>query len=359
MNKTFDNERTPKKRVYLTFNVLFALNIVLFIFTLSQALILLMLALTVKQDSISYKEKGNVDYKVYLNANDFYDSDYLDKDMVYVSGLINNVNAVFNYDFHSSLKNNIKYSYEVIGEIVIYDSSKENVFFRKEYVLSNLKEEAIKDAQDFSIDKNIVIDYGYYNSLANRFRKNYGVSSKSDFIVKFKLKYNNDEEVMKISESKEMSLTIPLSLNEVNITTDNSKVGEQEKTILGAKHVVIDSSKKLVSSILLALIALFLLGYIIMTLFEIKLKKNKYDSFIKKTLREYDRLIVNTTTPPMLLNTRVIHVNSFQELLDVRDNLSIPIMYYVEEEHKRSVFYLSHGNEMFVLRVKEKDFNDR
>lgn len=353
IQKIFNNQII--RNIHLSKNVTFVLMILLFIFALSQSLCLLMLSMSMKQDVLNYKESGNLDYKVYLKKNDFYESNYLDKDMVYVSSLIDNVNATFNYKFDVDRESNINYDYEVVGEIIIYDNAKENVFFRKEYVLAKNVKDSIKGAKEFAINKNVIINYGYYNSLANKFRQNYGVSSKSDFVVKLKLKYNNDEEVMKISNNKELSLTIPLSENEVNITLNNSKISGN-KQVLGKQHLVIDSSRKLVSSVLLALISVFLLVYIIINLFELRINKNKYESYIKKLLREYDRLIVNTSTPPTLYNMKVLTVSSFQELVDVHDNLGIPIMYYDNPEHKKCIFYINHDNEVFTLRLNESDF---
>ena len=46
---------------------------------------------------IKYYENGNIDYKVNLLENDFYDKPYLDKNMMYVSNLIKNINIDFKY----------------------------------------------------------------------------------------------------------------------------------------------------------------------------------------------------------------------------------------------------------------------
>ena len=41
------------------------------------------------------------------------------------------------------------------------------------------------------------------------------------------------------------------------------------------------------------------------------------------------------------------------------DNLNIPIMYYVEKEHEKCVFYLNHRKEIYVLNVTAKDFEKK
>ena len=350
-------EKPSKKHVRLNFNAYFVLSILLFVFALSQALILFMLSMSVKQDVINYKENGNIDYKVFLKQNEFYDNDYLEKDMIYVASLIKNIDTTFNYTFSTDTKSNINYDYEIVGELIIYDSAKENTFFKKSYPLTKQTKDTVKNAKGFKIEKNISIDYVYYNSLANKFKKSYGVSSKSDFIVKLKLNYQNDDPDLKVANKKELTLTVPLSENEVNINLDNSKINGNNQ-VLGKKHVVIQNSRKLVSSAILACISIFFLVYIIMNLFELRSNRSRYDLFIKKILREYDRLIVNTTTAPDYDNHHVIDVSTFQELLDVHDNLGIPIMYYVNEEHKKCTFYVNHDTDMFVLKINAEDLDN-
>ena len=48
---------------------------------------------------------------------------------------------------------------------------------------------------------------------------------------------------------------------------------------------------------------------------------SKYDKYINKLLREYDRLIVDTSTKPNVNDYNVLNIKSFSELVDVRDNL--------------------------------------
>ncbi len=353
-DSTKSSEATGKKHIRLNNNAYFVLGILLFIFALTNSLCLLMLSMNVKQDVVSYKENGNIDYKVYLKQNDFYDNDYLDKDMVYVASLINNVDTTVNYKLDLDKESNINYEYEIVGEIIIYNSSKESVFFKKEYSLSPKVNDKIKDSKELKIEKNIKINYGYYNNLATKFKRNYGVSSKSDFVVKLKLNYRNDDKSLNVSNNKELSLVIPLSENEVTIDSKNAKV-DGTNQVLGKKHLTIESSRKLVSSIILACISLFFFVYILVNLFAIKSVKSKYDKYVDKVLREYDRLIVNTTSAPILNKSKVLNVNNFQELLDAHDNLGAPIMYYIEEEHRKCTFYVNHDDEVFVLKVRADD----
>ena len=50
---------------------------------------------------INYNETGNVDYKVYLKQNDYFDSPYLDDGLSYVASLIDHVETDFTYSMQT------------------------------------------------------------------------------------------------------------------------------------------------------------------------------------------------------------------------------------------------------------------
>lgn len=74
-------------------------------------------------------------------------------------------------------------------------------------------------------------------------------------------------------------------------------------------------------------------------------------------LNEYDRLIVETSTCPIISGDNVIVIDKFQELLDVRDNLKMPIMYYVVNKHQKCYFYILHENKIYLCVVKAVDLD--
>ena len=87
-------------------------------------------------------------------------------------------------------------------------------------------------------------------------------------------------------------------------------------------------------------------------------KVSKYNKFINKILREYDRLIVETSTIPNYEDYNVLIINSFNELVDVRDNLRSPIMYCDVLSEKESLFYIINGNNLYLYTVNEININN-
>ena len=87
-------------------------------------------------------------------------------------------------------------------------------------------------------------------------------------------------------------------------------------------------------------------------------KKTSYDKYINKILNEYDRLIVESTTEPDIKHSNIIKLPNFRELLDVRDNLKLPIMYYVVVKYHKSYFYIKNNNDIYLLINKAADLDN-
>ena len=61
---------------------------------------------------ISYKEIGDIDYRVYLNRNDNYDESFLQKDLQYKTDFINTINVRFNYKIKTD--EDLSYKYKIL-----------------------------------------------------------------------------------------------------------------------------------------------------------------------------------------------------------------------------------------------------
>ena len=87
-------------------------------------------------------------------------------------------------------------------------------------------------------------------------------------------------------------------------------------------------------------------------------KKSIYDKYVDRILNEYDRLIVENGTGPDLVKNNIIKISRFEELLDVRDNLKLPIMYYVIAKHTKCCFYIKHNRDLYMMTIKAVDLEE-
>ena len=354
-NDFFEPEKKHKK--YISFNLRVTLtSICLCVFLFCSIFLILTSIDIIKLENINYKETSNIDYKVYLKENEFFTTEYLDKTTTsYVASLIKNIKVNFNYTFTVDKENNFNIDYKVIGELIITNQKDGSELLKKEYLLLDKVEEKITDANVYTIYKDVVIDYDYYNNLANKFKYSYGIDTDSKLLIKLTVNEKNDEvSNYSISNSNVMSLSIPLSEKAINIKLDYKDLNEQKRILAKEKSKISDRNKFIIGLVLL-FISLLALGYLLRLLSLLFTRKSKYDKYIKKLLREYDRLIINTKTSPKLEDYNVIKLDNFQELLDARDNVKGAIKYNVITEHQKCCFYFTHDKDLYLLIIKAVD----
>ena len=357
-----DEEMFKKKNIkgkkYVGFHTRVLISIITFAILLGISFLLVMMSVSkINEQTVDYQEGSDVKYKVYLNENSYWTEEYLESgnNYIFISPLIKKIEATFNYNFEISEKSDLDLTYYIVGKLIILDDNESKEFYSKEYRLTTDKHQKVLGSKKVNINEVIDIDYEYYNELANLFRQNYGVNTKSYFEVSI---YVNGEEMKNkfdLDLDYKRSIKIPLAEREVDIKVDDNKVSNVHKSIAKNK---LEVSNKLyvVIGFVSFVVAIICFVKLIRNIMLIMVpKKSRYDKYVRRILREYDRLIVDTTTPPDLNNMHIIKVEKFSELLDVRDNLKLPIKYYVVTEHQKSVFYVTHLNEIYVLTIKAVD----
>ncbi len=304
-------------------------------------------------ESVNYTNGHSTRYKVYLKENNFYESDYLDENRVYIASLIDYIDIDFQYKFNIDKNSNINFDYDVIGKLVIQDE-KGKVFLEKEYNLLNEKTEKLNNGNSTSFDENVKIDYGYYNQLASSFKSTYGLDTISNLEVVLRVNKHSDE--MAFNDDDKMILTIPLSEKTVNIefksndSQDSKYVSLQPKLEFNKLVFIIE--------LIFVLASCYLIYKVVGLLTLLYIPKSKYDKYIAKILRSYDRLIVITKTKTDFKDKNIIEIDSFEELLDVRDNLKLPILYHEIIKHQKSCFYIKDHNDIYLVNLKAVDMED-
>lgn len=309
-------------------------------------------------DKYNYRDKSNLDYRVYLKENNFYDQEYLGKDMIYVASLIDKVNVDFNYNFNSDRNLDLNFKYKIIGKLTIQDEKSKNNYYEEKYTLLEEKTFDIKSQDNYEIGETISIDYDYYNSIANKFKMNYGVDALSKLTIYFSINKDSISDEVVLSDIDVMMMEIPLSERSVNIKMEYKEI-DSVNTIISEKNILIDNIIYMIISIVLVIGLLVLTVKIIRLINLTRRKKTKYDKYIKRILTEYDRMISETKTKPNTNDVEKIEVNNFLELVDIRDTLRLPIMYYSITEHQKSMFYITHENKMYLYIVKAIDLEEK
>ena len=354
-----DNSVSHKSRLYLGYGLRLIVFVVCFFAFFALSMSLMVSSITYQKEKyINYSEKGNLDYKVNLKKNNYYESSSLGKDMIYVASLIDSIDAYFNYDFTIDDKTDMKFSYSIVGKLRITDENDKDVYLEKEYVLLDNKEFNMNNDNHYNISEKLNIDYDKYNDIASGFKATYGVNSNSNFVVALKIvKESLDKDVKINNNVSTQIINIPLSVKAINIKLDYVDINSNS-SIVSESDVLVGNDLYITLSIILLILSIFFLLKFIRLLEKSRIKKSSFDKYVNKILREYDRLIVESKTIIDFSNYEIIKVNKFEELLDVRDNLKLPINYYVIVPHQKAYFYIV-SNNIYLYVVKEVDLENK
>lgn len=343
---------------YESFEKKITKKILLLIFTLILSIGTIYYALNnTEKETVSYSQYGNVDYKVCLKNNNFYTQNCLDKNMSYVSTLIKNVAITFDYDLSTNKDLDIKTEYEVDAKLVISNTDNTSKYYEQKYILKPKTSEGIvKINNAYKISQNVDIDYDYYNAIASNFKSQYRVETNSYLEVSFQVYHTNSTTGdVKVTSPSPVVLNIPLSQKSININMASSGINKQETQNIESSIFTLKNIICLFIGVISLIVCLISSLKVAKMLSLTKEKKNNYDKFIEKILREYDRLIVETSTLPKFNEYYVTKVNSFGELIDVRDNLRLPIMYYEVAKHQKCHLYITNNKNLYLLTIKAVD----
>lgn len=361
--KEFLRRKKLNSKKYYSFNTRFTISFVIFLVLFVTSIVLILMSLSkINEQTVDYKESSKVDYKVLLKDNTQYDKKYFKNNSqpkIYISSLIQNIDTNFDYEFSINEKSNIEFEYNIIAKLVILNIDSTKVFYDDEIELIGNKKVKLTNEKKLNIHENIMLDFDYYNNLANSFRQKYGLNTNSYIEIILNVKGKNLDDIFDLNDKYKRSIKIPLSQQEVDIQIADDNASTVHKVITKNKLLV---SNRLCISIGLISLVIAIICFVKMINMFMKVyspKNTKYDKYIKKILKEYDRLIVNTTTAPDITNYRIVRIKCFAELLDVHDNLNLPIRYYVITEHHKSIFYVTHNNEVYVYIVKAVDLDNK
>lgn len=308
-----------------------------------------------------YSDSSELDYNVYLKDNDFYTTSYLPKDRAYISTLIDYIDASFNYDFNVTEDINLGYKYYISAKLVVDGSSGKRIYENEDILLDKTKIKKVQDKK-FSILENVKIDYNKYNQLASSFMNKYDISAKANVIVSMYVDVAGTyEEFQKeLNDSAVVSFEIPLTVNTTEIKMNyDLKNNVNEKFEYGKTSII--HPVLFVISLIVAIVDIIFLVWELIVYTVNKDDKVKYQEKLKKIFRDYGPYIskkamtANTKEIMYTVSLRIEVVDSFDDLINVRDSIEKPILFYEAIPGEQSVFYIIDTKVSYIYIMNAKD----
>lgn len=296
-------------------------------------------------ESTTYSEYTSNNYSVCTKEIGFYENNCVGKDLDYISSIINNIHATFNYEAVYSKNITIDSNYYVIGRLNIFsEDNKSHIRYTKEDTFIDSTELKLKD-DVVSFSTNVDIDFNMYKAFVQEYITKTGVSSGAELEVSLYLE--SDGVSRKISY-----INIPLTEETFMITSSNLD-NQNQLVVFNDKNKTTDPFYMFIAAICLFMDVL-LFTYLVNLIYMIYHLDNEYNKELKRILKEYDNIIVNATSDYIIPEgSRVIEVSSFRELLDARTSIERPIV-YERINNIKSKFYLEDGNTIYLYKMKDE-----
>lgn len=345
------NEQTNRRRKILCFCVavlsLFVIALILFVGYVKER----------KGYLVHYQESSNVDYKVYLKDNDFFNDNYLDSNNRYIASLIDYINANFKYNIALAEKDvYFDYTYRIEAEVIVKESTGSKPLFNKKYEILEEQRKSSNGKSHIEINEMVKIDYNEYNNLIKKFVSIYGlIDTDSTLVMNMYVDVNGSCEKFE-EDSKNytvVSLVIPLTTRTVGIDIKNDIVESNMSTMICTNKKGFTAIRLIFS--IICLIGCSYLTYRAVvyirnsrtarTIYDVELKKilNNYHSYIQKVknkvkIDEKNALYIDGS---LLYKTcQIFRVNTFTDMLEIRDSLNTPILMSTNDDDTETYFMI-------------------
>ena len=311
-----------------------------------------------KNEYNGYKEKTNVDYKVNLNENDFYSENYLDEKSTVIASLIKDISVDFKYNMSLEQSQNYEYSYKIVAKTTVKENSRSNSIYETTDELVS-KDNQQAENKKLEIAESINVNYNEYNEKINKFINLYRLDNiTSTLDLEMYVYVINPYDGTQINKtSKVVTLSIPLTTKTVDISIDSNLVQDTGKILTK------ESEYKNLEYVLGIGIALAVVGVIIFILFikyviDTRSAETMYAQELKQILFNYKAYIQKSNTPIDENGYKIIQINTFDEILGLRDTMQSPILMYTEENELRTKFTIISDKILYVYVLGAKEIRN-
>ena len=322
---------------------------------LMSAILISIYSVLSKNEYNKYVENAKVDYKVNLIENEFYTESTLDEKSAVIASLIKDIEVNFNYNFDLEKDQDYTYNYKIIAKTNVSESNKSTSIYETTEELVNKENQQASD-KNIAISEKVGIDYNEYNEKINKFVNVYSLSDVTstlelDMYVNI---INNCDGTQMNNESKVMTLSIPLTTKTVEVSIGANVVKDQGK-VLYQKSEYQNIEYIFVIGVVFAIAGLVMLIKFIKYLLDTRSAETMYAQELKQIIFNYKTYIQTSNNAISRRGYKVIQINTFNEILGLRDTIQTPILMYTEEDELRTRFVIINSGILYeyVLGAKE------
>lgn len=301
----------------------------------------------------TYNINNDLNYKVYIYKNNFYEEEYLDMERSYMSKLVDTINFELSNNLNVSNIYNVEYDYTVTATLNAKseDSNNffDNVLWTKNYTLIPTTYGSNSDITNNSINIPIELDFQSYHQLVTEFQNQMRLDLDAHLDVKTVINYQFYVSGDKITRSETFNVKIPLAEQTFEITT---QYDENFEDVIYYEESISENKIKIFAATILFVSSLFGGIVLILTLVD-DIKKTEYIKKLNKILKSYGDIIAGVSNLPNLDDKEICDVISFDELVNIEEELKIPIIYFEYKRNKEGWFLIMYNELIYRYTLKE------
>ena len=344
-------ERNDKSKVHLKFLWQYTLEAILLVIGV---LVLLFGFNDTTNKSVCYSEDNSLNYKVYLKDNNYFESKYLEEGKTYIASLIDYISIDYTYKLDFSEKISGSYKYYLQANVSANKpNNEEGSYWSKDYKIKDEVSKKFENKKSIIITENNNVTYDTYNKILSDFKKDYDLDTDGELTISLVVEtIVNNKDVNKKIPSK-MSLSIPLLEKAVNANISKNVVDNSKCIITKLeRNDVVFNLIKFIGIGIIFLSIIFMIRSVIR--YRVFSKKNDYELKLNKLLTNHDSIIASVEELPDIKDYNVVDVVNFNELIDVYNEVRMPINYCRVNKHK-AVFLLINDNMAWKYEFDNED----
>lgn len=300
---------------------------------------------------IGYTESSNIDYKVYLKENDFFEESYLGRDNQYIASLIDYIQVNFKYELLASEPApDCKYTYKIVAETNVEDKNSQKSLYKFSEDIIEERQYEFSDNSKIKINEPIKVDYNRYNDYINRFVDVYELdNSNSTLTVNMYVNVVDDRvKNSSVNSTPVMSLTVPLTTQTMAIDIESNAVNQNDINVC----TTINQKKFAFGAIVLLIVDLLLAIKFFIFIKDTKDEEAVYNMRLRKIMSNYGSYIQKVYNDYNFEKYQILEIKSFEDLLQIRETINKPILMTEKAFAKETCFFILCENNVYVYELK-------
>ncbi len=279
----------------------------------------------------SYNISRNLNYSVNLVENEFFANQTLDMDRTYISSLVDKINMDFSYSLSGNKKSNTKYMYQIIAVTDVKyanvnEDSNKTIWSKQEVIVEPKELDA--NGSNFTINENFDVDFAKYNNEVKNFKEQLRMPIKADLVIKIIVRSDSDVPGIENTVVESSIMNVKMDLAQDVFTIEKQFENAETKSVVDKTE-----DKKQINKVLLIIGSIFVLVAILIILDSIKKsikfsKKSDYAIALNRILKNYGDIVAEIVSPVEIDSLNVIDVKNFDQLLDIEEEVRMPILFY-------------------------------